>query len=204
MPPPRLPRPRRLLAVVASLLVITAGSAGVASPRAGASDPVTASAGAEPSAPPEAPSAGTTSQGDKLVVLREIARRLTQDRPEDQRHLIPGYAGVALHPDRGQVVLYWKGPLPAWVDEVLASPPSGVGVEVRHSEADVLRGLRRLVSTSGKPAEEFGRAGAHFTFSSGDKDGVGLRIHYADARPLEADGDPSSARARQTAHLQSP
>ncbi|MFD7324184.1 hypothetical protein ACFV9D_24290 [Streptomyces sp. NPDC059875] len=89
----------------------------------------------------------------KEVLVRQhqldaIANKITQNRPEHERHRLPGYAGIIVDADHGQLNVYWKGQVPQRVRTLAAQAPQGLKVSLhpaRYSAAEVSAAQKRLL-----------------------------------------------------------
>ncbi len=158
---------------------------------------VTPSPTATPSATPS-PAAdlpGVSAEDAQLMrnqeALRAVAVQLIGEGPEDERYLIPGFAGITVSPADNTIHLYWKGRAPANVEAVRASLPPGITVTVhpaRFSLAEMREAQDDVVSVTGQESPALTRAGARISRIGPISDGSGLRVTYDDATPPAATG----------------
>lgn len=117
-------------------------------------------------------------------VLVPYAGKLTRGLPEGERHHLPGFGGLRLHPLEKRITLYWKGTIPDDVQATLASPPLGVTVTVTsapYNRAELKAARTKLVSDSGQTNTSLSADGAKIQRIAPLPDGSGLMVGYTSA-----------------------
>ncbi|MER7467976.1 hypothetical protein [Streptomyces sp. NPDC097981] len=151
-------------------------------------------AAGKPVAPSETKPTGVSAAALKRQhALDELAYKITNNLPEDERHRIPGYAGLVVDPEGGRLSLYWKGELPAKVRNLANRSGKGLSVVTKQascSAAEVVEAREKLAA-----ATDAGRLpidGTHRWHTlSVAPDGSGLELGFA----LEPGLAPAQATA---------
>ncbi|HET6753380.1 MAG TPA: hypothetical protein VFH23_05460 [Jiangellaceae bacterium] len=86
---------------------------------------------------------------DRREELRREAAHRIQGLTRERR--LDGFGSIVLNPDAGSLTLYWKGPLPQEMDELLDELGRDVAIDVRdapYSKDELFDGRRRLFGRS--------------------------------------------------------
>ncbi|MFJ5548694.1 hypothetical protein [Streptomyces sp. NPDC093225] len=182
----RTRRRRHALGALVAVSVLSAGLMGAGTPQ-----PATA----EPSGPASVSKAALQRQQK----LDAVAAQITQNRIEDERYRIPGYAGVVVDGPAGRLTVYWKGAVPQRVREIAAHVPHGLTVRLRpaaYSAADLVAARERLIKATaqGRTPLALGRRWTHLSVPA---EGTGLVVGY-DRRAARTTGAPAQAEAEVT------
>lgn len=171
-----MPHKLTTTAIVAAMITATLVSA----PFAGASSPskdAPASAGS--------PTSSTLVTVDKATLRRQaqldaLADQITGTSGTESQHT-GGYAGVVVHPEAGELALYWKGAIPQNVKDVQASAAAkGLKVTVTaaaHS-AQELEAARDALEGAVKGKDAATEPAAAWNSIAALPDGSGLFIAY--------------------------